>query len=131
MIPKSAIGEVEVIQSQPSLTYGIDFSRGEIGGQVDGLIALEQAIYLILSTERFQYAIHSWNYGVSLNDMIGSASEVVYLDIEQEIKEALMTDDRIQDVTAFKFSRLKENVSVTFTVKTIYGDIQAEREVNL
>lgn len=131
MIPKSASVELETQQNQPSLTYGLDFEKGIIKGQIDGLEAVEQAILLMLSTERFEYVIHSWNYGVEFGAILGSSSEFIYLEIEQYIREALIIDDRIESVETFQFTRSKNSILVSFVVKTIYGDLSTEREVSI
>ena len=41
------------VETQPSLTYALDIEHGHIRGMVDELESLRQAIYLILSTERY------------------------------------------------------------------------------
>ena len=50
--------------------------------------------------------------------------------IEDRITEALLQDDRILEVTDFTFERRRDVLSVQFTVGTIFGDIQEEREVS-
>ena len=41
-------------ETQPSLTYALDAENGRIRGKVDGLEAVKQAVYLVLSTERLR-----------------------------------------------------------------------------
>ena len=57
-------------ETQPSLTYALDAENGRIRGKVDGLEAVKQAVYLVLSTERFAHLIYSWNYGAELDGFI-------------------------------------------------------------
>ena len=60
------------IETQPTRTYALRFDGYPCsGGKLDGLEAMKQAIFLILQTERFQYAIYSWNYGTQLNALLG------------------------------------------------------------
>lgn len=60
------------IETQPTRTYALRFDGYPCsGGKLDGLEAMKQAIFLILQTERFQYAIYSWNYGIELNALLG------------------------------------------------------------
>ena len=105
------------VETQPSLTYALDIEHGRIRGMVDELESLRQAIYLILSTERYAYLIYSWNYGVELVELIGQP------------KEALLQDDRITAVDGFEFETGKKTVHVTFTVHSIFGDLEVETDV--
>ena len=42
-----------------------------------------------------------------------------------------MQDDRIQSVDAFSFNESGRKLSVTFTVHTQYGEVDASKEVNV
>lgn len=113
----------------PSLTYKIDFKRKRIVGYVDGLQAVEQFIYKTLDTERYEYLIYSWNYGAEIAKLFGQPIPYVYSELKRLITEALTQDDRIDSVDAFNFSHIKNKVHVSFTAHTIYGPVDAEREV--
>lgn len=64
-------------------------------------------------------------------DLYGEPVSFVYPELERRITEALTWDERIQSVDGFEFnSTEKGSVCVSFAVHTIYGDIQAEKEVN-
>lgn len=112
---------------KPSLTYRIKDDR--IEGRIDGLDAVKQAIELMLSTERFEHEIYSWDYGVETKDLIGADRELVKGDLERRVREALAEDDRITGISDFTISFDRENANVTFTVNTIFGDIPEERSV--
>ena len=71
------------VETQPSLTYALDIEHGRIRGMVDELESLRQAIYLILSTERYAYLIYSWNYGVELVELIGQPKEYALPEIKR------------------------------------------------
>ena len=114
------------VETQPSLTYALDIEHGRIRGMVDELESLRQAIYLILSTERYSYLIYSWNYGVEL---IGQPKEYALPEIKRCITEALLQDDRITAVDGFEFETGKKTVHVTFTVYSIFGDLEVETDV--
>lgn len=112
------------LKEQPSKTYYIDRENKRITGTVtDYLKAVEQAVYLILSTERYDYVMYSWNYGVELKDLFGQIKEFVIPNLIRRIKEALLQDDRISDVTDFKYRIEKSRYFISFTVVTRYGDI--------
>jgi hypothetical protein len=114
---------------QPSRTYKIDFERGRIVGFCDGLEALKQAIYLILNTERYEHAIYSWNYGSELKSFIGIDKAILESEYKRLIKEALIQDDRIDNVDNFIFSYGKDSVTIKFTVFSNLGDLDIEKVV--
>ena len=43
--------------AEPNLTLGLDFQRGRIVGEIDGLAAIQQAAKLALEIPRFQHVI--------------------------------------------------------------------------
>ena len=56
----------------------------------------------------------------------------VQAELERRIVEALTWDQRILDVTDFTFDSPKRGVlHTTFTAHTIFGDVQAEKTVNI
>ena len=116
---------------QPSRTYKLGFDDERIVGKVDELEAIKQAAYKIINTERYQYIIYSWNYGIELRDLFGKPIPYVYPEIKRRIYEALTWDDRINDVTDFSFSNKKGDVLVTFTVHSVAGAFQVEKGVKI
>ena len=102
-----------------------------ITGYVDGLDALKQAVYLILSTERYEYPIYSWDYGVELLDLIGKPMPYVMSEIPRRITEALTQDNRVEDVVDFEFKTTGKKIHVKFTVVSNIGDIPTELEVDV
>ena len=130
--PEGAIipAELDVEEEQqPSLTYGIDFERGRIRGMIDELEAVKQAVFLILQTERYRYLIYSADYGSELEGLIGRDQLFVQSELKRRIREALMQDDRIEDVTNFRLQFNGDSVLVRFTVISIFGEIEVEQEV--
>lgn len=117
----------EVIQ--PSRTYKIDFDKKRIVGYTDGREAVKQFIVKALATERYDYLIYSWNYGAEIAKLFGEPIPYVYSELKRLITEALTQDDRIDSVDAFNFSHVKNKVHVSFTAHTIYGPVEAEKEV--
>ena len=117
------------IEEQPSYTYKLDIDKGRIRGMTDEADAMLQAVYLILSVERYQYPIYSFNYGVELADLIGQPKDYVMSEAKRRITEALTQDDRIESVDGWAFETTKKSVIVTFTVHTSFGDIETTKEV--
>lgn len=100
-------------------------------GYIDGLDAVIQAIYLILSTERYQHIIYSWDYGVELLDLYGKPIGYVVAELPRRITEALTQDDRIESVDDFEFEKNGKKLSTKFTVKTNVGNISTVLEVGV
>ena len=134
MIPSgNAIMTTELkVVKQPSKQHRMDLDKNRILGTCDSLEAVKQTIYKILNTERYAYIIYSWNYGIELMDLYGQAPMYVCPEIERRVKEALLQDDRITGLDNFEFDvSTKGVVSVTFTVHTIFGDLNEEMVVNI
>lgn len=133
MIPETNVDidlELEETEEiQPSRTYRI--SGNKIQGFVDGLEALKQAIYKVLNTERYEYPIYSFSYGIELENLIGKDPVFVQVELQRRIRECLMQDDRITDVDNFKFELIGDEIKCTFDVHSIYGEITASQEVNV
>lgn len=115
----------------PTNTLAAQIGGDRVVGRTNGIQAMKQAIYLMLSVERYEWLIHSWNYGVELRDLYGQPTNYCIPEIERRITEALMQDDRIKSVENFEFSTSRGKITATFTVKTIFGDIPAEKEVEV
>lgn len=120
-----------VIEEQPTHTYKMNIESELVRGYTDGQEAIKQAIYKILNTERYQYVMYSWNYGIELLDLYGEPISYVCPELERRITEALTWDDRIKGVDNFEFNLSKKGeIHVTFTAHTVFGDVVAEKVVN-
>lgn len=115
----------------PTKTFKLNIPSNTIIGFTDGLEAMKQAIYLILNIERYEHIIYSWNYGIELEDLFGQPISFVLPELKRRITEALLQDTRILGVDNFSFETNKGKVHATFTVHTIFGDVEAEKVVNL
>ena len=119
------------IREKPGFTYRMHKEEHLVRGCTDGLEAVKQAVYKILMTERYEYIMYSWNYGVELAGLLGAPVTYVCPELKRRISEALLMDDRIRSVDNFEFEFPEKGViHVSFTVNTIYGEMKAEREVN-
>lgn len=119
------------LEEQPTYTYKMNLDTGSIRGYTDKLDAMKQAIFKILQTERYQYIMYSWNYGIETLDLYGEPISYVCPELERRITEALTWDKRIKSVNNFEFDLPQKGVvHVSFTANTIFGDVQAETEVN-
>ena len=119
-------------EQRPSLTWKIDLQSGRIKGKIDGVKAIYQAVEKILLTERYAYRIYSWNYGCELLFYIGKDTDFVMADAERAITDALTQDDRISGIENFKAVLVdKESVLVTFTVISVAGKFDYEKEISV
>ena len=119
------------VETLPSKNYKMQIEHDVINGFCDELEAMKQVVFKILNTERYQYIIYSWNYGVELQDLFGKPMDYVMAELERRITEALVQDDRINAVDSFEFEEGRKKLLVTFTVHTKYGDVQGAKEVDV
>lgn len=119
------------ITQQPESTYVLDSAFSRVVGTADGLEALRQSVYLILSTERYLYPIYSHNYGTELADLIGQPKDYVMSEIKRRITDALTQDDRITGVDSWDISSAGKTITAVFTVHSVYGDIETAKEIDI
>ena len=123
------------IDTIPSKTYKLivkEDKNDRIIGYIDNLEAVKQAIYHILSVERYSYDIYSDNYGIELEQYTGRGIDYLKASIENTLQEALLIDLRIINVTVTDIITLqKDSVQVKFNATSIYGDLQMEVNVNV
>ncbi|MCI8350152.1 MAG: DUF2634 domain-containing protein [Oscillospiraceae bacterium] len=132
LLPETDLGLLDFeTDTQPGLTYALDMAQGRVRGKVDDREAMAQAIYLILHVERYAYPIYSWNYGAELADLIGKPKDYAMSEAKRRITEALLQDDRILAVDGWAFEEGKKSVRVSFVAHTVYGDVEAETEVEI
>ncbi|SFC63659.1 DUF2634 domain-containing protein [Clostridium uliginosum] len=114
------IDNIEYVK-YPGKTYRIKNNR--VSGICDKVEALKQTIYFILNTERYDYLIYPDSYGSEIKETIGMDRDISESEIKRRIKEALIQDDRIENVDEFIFEYEKDSVLVKFTVFSIYSKL--------
>lgn len=123
LISDETIGRESYTYRQPDLTYRL--GNTTVAGKIDKLESIKQAVYHILSTERYSSPIYDDDYGVELERYIGKDIGYIQADIENTLKEALTQDDRITNVVVNdveKSDKQKNACVIKFTVYTIYGN---------
>lgn len=116
------------VGGQPSHTFKLN--SDSVRGYVDELEAVKQAVYKLLLTERYEHIIYSGDYGVETLDLFGQPAAYVCAELERRVEEALMSDDRIESVSGFEFDISKKGeVHAKFNVKTVFGNVDAEKTV--
>ncbi|WP_420916132.1 DUF2634 domain-containing protein [Paenibacillus thiaminolyticus] len=61
----------------------------------DGLEAIRQAVFMALSSSRYEHLIYSEEYGSEINKLIGSNPIFIETELRRMIEETLMPDERI------------------------------------
>ena len=118
----TTISTIEV-QSQPSKTF--KDNNKLIAGTIDGIEAITQTIEHILVTERYAYLIYPDWYGMELAKYKGQSFEYLQAQIEKDLTEALIQDDRILSIEVTDI--IKESIdsaSVIFNVYSTEGVIE-------
>lgn len=113
---------------ETSKTYKI--TSGDIRGYTDELEALQQAIYKVLSTEKYEYPIYSFSYGIDTESFVRKDAVYVRIELKRRIKECLLQDERIQNVDNFEFITDGDTLTCSFDVMSIYGELTVSKEVN-
>lgn len=133
MIPKTSgiLKNGITFAAKPSKTIRLTPETKRLTGNTDGLDAVRQAAYIILHVERYEYIIHSWNFGVELKDLFGKQMTYVMPEIKRRVRDALLQDDRITEVDEFVLTPNKNKLTVECTVHSIFGDFPEEVEINV
>lgn len=117
-------------QPEPSKTWRLDYENKRIRRKIDGDDALLQYIQKALDTARNRFVIYDGTYGSELDDLIGQdlTADLMNTEIPRLVTEALIYDDRIEDITNIEITRGPDGVVyVSFTViKTEGGFLDAE-----
>ena len=133
MIPINLNNEnIELVDefSQPSYTFGI-VDGNRIAGMIDGLEAVAQAAAVILSVERYDYMIYSWDFGMEFQNLIGKDPSFCCPEIARRIKDALLQDERITDVDGWNFTKKANTITCSFVIHSVFGDKTMQKEVRI
>lgn len=129
MIPINQIDTVQIDETVfEDKTYKL--YEDKIQGSIDGIEALQQAIVKILSTEKYEYPIYSFDYGVEWKKLVGKNLDYVKIEFKRLVKEALLNDDRVESVKNFVFENEGDELVCFFDVVSIYGEFPLKKEVN-
>lgn len=135
MIPQTNTEISNVLESNEmtSKTYKIDFENNRISEKIDGINALEQAIYCILNTIRYENVIYSRNYGSEIENAIGLDYDFAKSEIERYVSEAILADDRFIEIQNYTTSKLNsDSMTISFDVLTNMGvTINVKKEVGV
>ncbi len=93
--------EIEIVL-QPGFTHKMLIEEERVKGYTDGEEAIKQFIYKCINTEKGIYPIYP-NFGVKKRDLFGKPKNYAFVVLTRRITDALMLDDRIEDVYEFKY----------------------------
>jgi hypothetical protein len=115
---------------EPSQTYKL--GENTIGGLIDGDEAIHQFVAKAVRTTRDRFLIYDDQYGCEIDGLIGAdlSQELLQTEVPRLIREALIYDGRITDVTNVEINRLNERLYITFSVVTI-NDVIINEEVTI
>ena len=120
-----------VVQEEAFTNRTYKLSSDKIEGFVDELEALKQSIYKTLSTERYEYPIYSFSYGIAWKELIGEEEAYVRAEMKRMIQETLLRDNRTTEGDGFSFTFSGDVCHCTFQVSSIYGETEIETEVEI
>lgn len=112
--------------TKTSNTYKMNREALVIKSLINNKEAIAQAVYKILMTEKDTYIIYDSNYGIKFKDLYGKDTTYVVSILKLRIEDALKNDDRIRGIKNFSAVANKHNISVEFTVESVFGDIEIE-----
>lgn len=117
-------------------TYNFDFKQGEFVFEKGTAVVLTERNALMLWVEKAirtqidRYKMYSGKkYGAYIEDLVIGKSynfDFVESELKREIETALLRHEDILTVTSFSAERSGTALNITFTLKTIYGNITEE-----
>jgi hypothetical protein len=131
MIPSAQLSTNIAVSEDIQTTITYNLTEDKIQGSSDNIEALQQAIYKVLNTEKYECPIYSFSYGIELEDLIGSDAIYVKAELKRRITECLTQDDRITSVDNFIFTATGDNLLCVFDVLSIYGVTTITKEVEI
>ena len=115
---KQAAVEAVRADAPMAVCYGTVLSTTPLKIQVDQKKILGTA-QLILTD-----AVRDYN-------VIGKPKDYAMSEMKRRITEALLQDDRITSLSDWEFEPGRKSVRASFVVHTIYGDVEASKEVDI
>lgn len=93
---------------------------------VQGKEAVKVWIYKALKTERYQYLVYSWGYGIELKPFIGKVMSVQerLSELKRVIVECLMVNPYIKSIDSIEFVNEGDTVQGYITLTTVYGEVE-------
>ncbi len=128
-VPSDPISSREIVYGE---SWKFDFNTGEFvltpTGQVattQGIDTLLQWVQKALVTKRFAYPIYPKFYGSDIESLIGVvvAQEAMATEVLRMIRETLLIDKRIKDISNMSATIQGDQLYATFTIVSYNQDI--------
>lgn len=133
MLPQSDVDLTRgvVFQDQPSLTWIADPVTNRLRGRGDGWEAVRQAVEVIVNVERFKWQIYTPNFGTDYDGLLGTEPGYAASELRRRLEDAFIPDNRIHGLKDYEWTFDGVDLTTTFTVTTVFGDIAGNMEVRL
>ena len=130
-LPQSTVDLSQGVEFReyPTRTWYVNPRTRQVSGMADGHLAMEQAVEILFSVERFWWQIYSPNFGMEWRGLIGQNPGYVALELQRRAKDAITTDRRMTGIEDFSYSVDGDNMTVSFTVTTVYGPVSQTVQV--
>jgi phage baseplate assembly protein W len=120
----------EEVEVETLRTYKIDYETMTITSEIiEGIESIKQFIHMALRTPRYEHQIYSSDYGSEIEALLSDnevTQEFKQMELPRLITEALIYDDRIDDVTDFDIIQTYDAFHVSFTVHSVEGILEIE-----
>lgn len=121
-------------KTAPITTWKLHIDDMRLSGEIkDPIEAVKQMCYKCVNTEKGEYIIYP-TFGLQKKDLFFRPKLWAYTKLKYRIREALMLDDRVNDVDEFVYHRresVKNDLVMSFTVRSIYGAFSMRRVFKL
>lgn len=119
------------LETQPSKTWAMQLDGDRCVGTTDGVNALVQSIFCMLNTEKGVYSIYPNTYGLQTQDLYGKPAPYIYAVLCDRIRDAIMTDDRVEDVGNFSYTYSGDSMEISYSVYTNFTDDEIRSAYNV
>lgn len=107
----------------PSLTWFLNREAKSLGGEIDGLEAVRQAVELQIDTMRFGYELLDAAYGSEMESLVGRPYEYIKAELPRIVEDACLRDDRVSGVLVYDIQRTAlSTVAYAAAVTCVFGD---------
>lgn len=116
----------------PSLTYTFDQVNNRIlRAKIDQIDAIKQFVSKTLQTIRYEDLMYSNFYGSEVESLVGTSPDFARTEFPRLVKEALIFDDRITQVSGFQIEIIANELRASFIVQSIFGAIEEALILNI
>ena len=109
--------------------FEIDWHTMKLTGKiVEGIDAIEQWAQMALRSERYEWLIHSWDYGEEYTSLLGYSWSWEYLnsEVERYLLECLCEHPYITGITDLSIVVENEKMHISFTLVTDLGEVEID-----